>query len=73
MASRIEGTVVSYNDDRGFGFIRPDDGDEAYFVRFTEIRMDDFRTLAVGGRVRFEPSIDTNTGNRQAAEVHRLD
>jgi cold shock protein len=72
VAQRLEGTVVSFNDDRGFGFIRPDDGGEDYFVRFTAMVMDGYRSLPVGRRVRFEPFIEPGTGNRQALEVHLL-
>ncbi|MEJ7892431.1 MAG: cold shock domain-containing protein [Solirubrobacteraceae bacterium] len=70
MSKRLEGVVVSFNGDRGVGFIKPDDGGEDFFVRWTEIVMDGFKTLAVGTRVRFEPYIEPETGNRQALEVH---
>jgi cold shock protein len=70
VAQRIEGTVVIYDDDRGFGFIRPDDEGDDYFVRWTEVVMDGFKSLAVGARVRFEPYIEPGTGNRQALKVH---
>ena len=70
MSKRLEGVVVSFNGDRGFGFIKPDDGGGDFFVRWTEIVMDGFKALAVGARVRFEPYIEPETGNRQALEVH---
>jgi CspA family cold shock protein len=73
MPQRVEGTVVSYDNDRGFGFIRSCDGGEDYFVRWTKVRMNGFKTLRIGGRVRFEPIIEPETGNRQAEEVHPLD
>jgi len=51
---RLLGTVLSYNDARGFGWIRGED-DRDYFVRFTHIVGDGFRTLAVDEHVVFRP------------------
>ena len=66
VAQRLNGTVVSYNNDRGFGFIRPDDGGADYFIRWTEIVMDGYRALSVGARVRFEPQGGSRRSGRQA-------
>lgn len=63
---------MSFSNDRGSGFIEPDHGGEDYFVRFNEIVMDGYRSLAAGPRVRFEPYIEPGTGTRQALEVHLL-
>ena len=48
------GTVKWFNDAKGFGFIEPEDGGEDIFAHFSAIKMDGFRTLKQGGRVRFE-------------------
>jgi CspA family cold shock protein len=65
---RVEGTV-SYGDERGFGWITPDDGSGDYFVRFNEIRMEGHKTLSVGQRVSFLPHLDPEAAQRQANEV----
>jgi CspA family cold shock protein len=70
MSQSPAGIVASYNADRGFGFIKPNDGGEDYFVRFTEIAGGGYRSLDVGQRVRFEPFIEPGTGARQALKVH---
>ena len=48
------GTVKWFSDDKGFGFITPDEGGKDLFVHHTGIVSDGFRTLAEGARVEFE-------------------
>lgn len=69
---RLEGEVVSYGDDRGFGFIRTADGTE-YFVRFTEILGDGYRSLRAGQRVSFIPRCESPGGELQASAVTVLE
>jgi cold shock protein len=49
------GVVKWFNDEKGFGFITPDDGGQDAFVHFSAIQGDGFRTLAEGAKVEFEP------------------
>ena len=51
------GIVKWFNDSKGFGFIRPDDGADGVddlFAHFSAIDMDGFKTLKEGQRVSFE-------------------
>jgi cold shock protein len=48
------GIVKWFNDSKGFGFIRPEDGSEDLFAHFSAIDMDGFKTLKEGQRVSFE-------------------
>jgi cold shock protein len=48
------GTVKWFNDDKGFGFITPDEGGKDLFVHHSAIVSDGFRSLAEGARVQFE-------------------
>lgn len=48
------GIVKWFNDSKGFGFIRPDDGTDDLFAHFSAIDMDGFKTLKEGQRVSFE-------------------
>jgi cold shock protein len=48
------GTVKWFNDAKGFGFIKPDDGTDDVFAHFSAIQMDGFRSLKEGQRVAFE-------------------
>jgi CspA family cold shock protein len=49
-----EGTVKWFSDEKGFGFITPDDGGKDLFVHFQGIAGDGFRTLAEGAKVSFD-------------------
>jgi cold shock protein len=48
------GTVKWFSDDKGFGFITPDDGGRDLFVHFTGIAGDGYRSLAEGAKVKYE-------------------
>ena len=48
------GTVKWFSDDKGFGFITPDEGDRDLFVHHTGIEMEGYRSLAEGLRVSYE-------------------
>jgi CspA family cold shock protein len=48
------GTVKWFNDDKGFGFITPDEGGKDLFVHHTGIEGQGFRSLSEGARVSFE-------------------
>jgi cold shock protein len=48
------GTVKWFNDDKGYGFITPDDGGKDLFVHFSAIQSDGFRTLPEGAKVSYE-------------------
>ena len=48
------GTVKWFSDEKGFGFITPDDGSTDLFVHQSAIAGDGFRTLAEGAKVTYE-------------------
>jgi len=48
-----QGTVKWFNDTKGFGFIRAEDGSDV-FVHHSEIRSEGFRSLKEGQRVEFD-------------------
>ena len=49
-----QGTVKWFNDEKGYGFISPDDGGEDLFVHYSCIAGGGFRSLEVGQKVSYE-------------------
>jgi len=49
-----QGTVKWFNQDKGYGFITPDNGGEDLFVHFSAIQGSGFRSLEEGEKVTYE-------------------
>ncbi len=64
------GTVKWFSDEKGYGFITPDDGAKDLFVHQSSINADGFRSLTEGAKV----SYDTEQGPKgpAAANVRQL-
>jgi CspA family cold shock protein len=64
------GTVKWFNENKGFGFIKPEDGSQDVFVHFTAIQEDGFKTLVEGQEVEFD--IVQGEKGLQAANVVKV-
>ena len=53
MDARMEGTVVWFKNELGYGFLQPDSGGKQIFVHHTAIQMDGYKTLKEGQSVTF--------------------
>jgi cold shock protein len=47
------GTVKWFSDEKGFGFITPDDGSKDLFVHHSEISGSGFKSLPEGAKVAY--------------------
>jgi cold shock protein len=61
------GTVKWFNADKGFGFIRPDDGSGDVFAHFSAISSSGFRSLEENQRVSF--TITQGAKGPQATDI----
>lgn len=66
---RTHGTLVKWNDDRGFGFIEPATGTEGIFVHISAFPQDGIRPR-IGELVSFEVDLRSD-GKKRAVRVMR--
>jgi cold shock protein len=61
------GTIKMFNEDKGFGFIKPDDGGVDVFFHVSALRAGD--EITQGKVVTFEMGVDQKSGKTKAVSV----
>lgn len=59
------GTVKWFKDQKGYGFIRPDDGSPDVFVHLSVVQQTGLRTLAEGQKITYD--LQTRAEGKTAA------
>ena len=63
------GTVKFYNDQKGYGFIAPDNGNKDVFVHATALERAGIHGLSEGQKVSFDTEIDQRSGKTAVANI----
>jgi CspA family cold shock protein len=64
------GTVKWFNDEKGFGFITPDDGERDLFVHYSGIDGGGFKSLSENAKVEYEE--EAGDKGPKAVNVRRI-
>ena len=63
------GTVMWFNNQKGFGFIQPDNGNKDVFVHITAVERAGMYDLREGQKVSFDIVSDSRTGKSAAGNL----
>jgi CspA family cold shock protein len=65
----MTGTVKFFNAERGYGFIKPDDGGRDVFVHITAVERAGLKDLIEGQRITFEVEPDKKGKGPKAVDL----
>lgn len=64
-----QGTVKFFNAEKGYGFIKPDDGGRDIFVHITAVETAGLRSLTEGQRISYEIEPDKKGKGPKAVDL----
>jgi len=67
-----KGTVKWFNNQKGYGFIEPDDGSKDVFVHISALERAGMSSLNEGQKVSFEVVADRRTGKSSAENLRAV-
>ena len=67
-----KGTVKWFNEQKGFGFIQPDDGSKDVFVHISAVERAGMSGLNEGQKVSFELRADRKSGKSSADNLRAV-
>ena len=67
----VRGTVKWFSEQKGYGFVSPDEEGGDLFVYYTAIEGEGYRSLTEGERVSYEPT--RGRKGEQAENVRRVE
>ncbi|MCB1415592.1 MAG: cold-shock protein [Phyllobacteriaceae bacterium] len=68
----INGTVKFFNTDKGYGFIKPDDGGKDIFVHISAVQASGLTELTENQKVAFETEEDARGKGPKAVNLQAL-
>jgi CspA family cold shock protein len=68
-SSMTNGTVKFYNEQKGFGFIQPDDGSKDVFVHVSALERAGMGSLSEGQKVSFDTQQDSRSGKTAVGNI----
>lgn len=66
------GTVKWFNEQKGYGFIQPDDGGKDVFVHISAVQRSGLQGLRDGQKVQYELQADRRTGKMAAVNLQAI-
>lgn len=66
------GTVKWFNEQKGYGFIQPDDGGKDIFVHISAVQRSGLQGLRDGQKISYELQADRRTGKMAAVNLQAL-
>ena len=63
------GTVKWFNEQKGYGFIQPDNGGKDVFVHISAAERAGLRGLAEGQKISYEVEADRRSGKESAVDL----
>jgi CspA family cold shock protein len=67
-----QGTVKWFNNQKGFGFIQPDDGSKDVFVHISAVERAGMGTLNEGQKISFDLVADRRSGKSSADNLRAV-
>jgi len=67
-----KGTVKFYNEQKGFGFIEPEDGSKDVFVHATALERAGISRLVEGQKVSFDTELDSRSGKTAVGKLEAV-
>ncbi|GBU19586.1 MULTISPECIES: cold-shock protein [Methylobacterium] len=66
------GTVKWFNDQKGFGFIQPEDGGQDVFVHISAVERAGLPGLTEGQKISYELETDRRSGKKSAGQLQTV-
>jgi cold shock protein len=63
------GTVKWFSEQKGYGFIQPDNGSKDVFVHISAVERSGLRGLAEGQKISYEVEADRRSGKESAVNL----